>query len=72
MLDHEGVPCFLEANHADKIQIIRAADPDALALSFSCLDPRGDLHCGACYKCGRRKAAFHDASVKDPTIYAEP
>ncbi len=55
---------------ADKSQVIRQADPEALALSFSCLDPRRGLHCGACYKCGRRKAAFREAGVEDPTDYA--
>jgi 7-cyano-7-deazaguanine synthase len=55
---------------ADKAQVIRQADREALALSFSCLDPRDDLHCGLCYKCGRRRAAFREAGVDDPTLYA--
>ncbi len=55
---------------ADKSQVIRQADRAALALSFSCLDPRDGLHCGACYKCGRRQAAFRQAGVEDPTVYA--
>jgi 7-cyano-7-deazaguanine synthase len=56
--------------HADKSQVIRQAGPDALALSFSCLDPQDGRHCGACYKCGRRRAAFRQAGVADPTVYA--
>jgi 7-cyano-7-deazaguanine synthase len=56
--------------HADKTQVIRQADPEALSLSFSCLDPHRGLHCGACYKCGRRQAAFRQAGVEDPTVYA--
>ncbi len=57
---------------ADKTQVIRQSDPDTLALSFSCLSPRGETHCGACYKCGRRQAAFRQAGVIDPTVYAHP
>jgi 7-cyano-7-deazaguanine synthase len=56
---------------ADKSQIIRQSDRETLALSFSCLDPSKDLHCGVCYKCGRRKAAFQQAGVEDPTVYAD-
>jgi 7-cyano-7-deazaguanine synthase len=56
---------------ADKTQVIRQADRETLALSFSCLDPHNDHHCGVCYKCGRRKAAFRQAGVEDPTVYAE-
>jgi 7-cyano-7-deazaguanine synthase len=55
---------------ADKSQVIRQAGREALAWSFSCLSPRNDLHCGACYKCGRRKEAFRSAHVEDPTRYS--
>jgi len=54
----------------NKTQVIRAADPAILALSFSCVDPQGDSHCGQCIKCGRRQAAFRSAGVPDPTVYA--
>jgi 7-cyano-7-deazaguanine synthase len=53
----------------DKTQVIRHADPEGLALSFSCLHPRNGLHCGTCYKCGRRQHAFRKAGVADPTVY---
>jgi 7-cyano-7-deazaguanine synthase in queuosine biosynthesis len=56
--------------HDDKTQVIRQADRETLALSFSCIDPTNDLHCGRCYKCGKRRAAFRKAGVDDPTIYA--
>jgi 7-cyano-7-deazaguanine synthase len=68
---HRPIRVLTPLIHADKTRVIREADPDALFLSFSCLSPRGDLHCGACYKCGRRKAAFQNAGVHDPTVYAE-
>jgi 7-cyano-7-deazaguanine synthase in queuosine biosynthesis len=56
----------------DKSAVIRQADRETLALSFSCIDPQGELHCGRCYKCGRRRAAFRKAGVEDPTVYAGP
>lgn len=56
----------------DKTQVIRMAERDTLALSFSCLDPQQGRHCGLCYKCGRRQDAFRAAGVEDPTFYAHP
>lgn len=53
-----------------KPEVIRGADAGDLALSFSCVDPQFDLHCGRCIKCGRRKSAFGQAGVPDPTRYA--
>ncbi len=43
-----------------------------LELTFSCVAPVGELHCGACNKCGERHAAFRWIGVKDPTQYAVP
>jgi 7-cyano-7-deazaguanine synthase len=69
-----GKPVRIETPliRADKSQVIRQADRETLALSFSCIDPQNDRHCGRCYKCGRRRAAFRKAGVDDPTIYANP
>jgi 7-cyano-7-deazaguanine synthase len=53
-----------------KREVVRGCDRTALSLSFSCVDPSGNQHCGLCYKCGRRKAAFREAGVEDPTTYA--
>jgi 7-cyano-7-deazaguanine synthase len=53
-----------------KTEVIRACDRRTLAASFSCVDPQGGRHCGACIKCGRRRRAFIEAGVEDPTIYA--
>jgi 7-cyano-7-deazaguanine synthase len=41
-----------------------------LALSFSCIAPAGNLHCGKCNKCAERKAAFESANLPDGTQYA--
>jgi 7-cyano-7-deazaguanine synthase len=54
----------------NKTEVIRNSDAATLALSFSCVNPPGDLHCGECIKCGKRKAAFQSAGVADPTTYA--
>jgi 7-cyano-7-deazaguanine synthase len=53
-----------------KHDVIRNANVATLSYSFSCVDPHDGLHCGICYKCGRRTQAFQQARVKDPTIYA--
>lgn len=58
--------------HLQKPQIIREAERQTLALSFSCVEPRQDVHCGTCIKCGKRQAAFRAAGVDDPTVYAQP
>lgn len=58
---------FIRVN---KTQVIRETDAETLALSFSCVDPRDQQHCGCCIKCGRRQAAFAAAGVPDPTVYA--
>lgn len=54
----------------NKAEVIRISDPGTLALSFSCVSPVRDRHCGRCIKCARRRAAFQAAGVADPTVYA--
>jgi 7-cyano-7-deazaguanine synthase len=41
-----------------------------LHLTFSCIHPRGGLHCGACNKCAERQKGFAEAGVHDLTPYA--
>lgn len=41
-----------------------------LELTFSCIDPQGIGHCGACNKCAERIEAFAAAGVTDRTGYA--
>jgi len=38
-------------------------------LTFSCMHPKGKLHCGQCEKCLERKEGFREAGVPDPTCY---
>ncbi len=54
-----------------KIEVIRSAAAEVpLHLTFSCLKPRGALHCGRCNKCAERAQAFAAAGFPDPTRYA--
>jgi 7-cyano-7-deazaguanine synthase len=40
-------------------------------LTLSCNGPVADRHCGRCNKCRERQEAFRDATVPDPTDYAQ-
>jgi len=42
----------------------------ALELTFSCVDPVDERHCGRCNKCAERRKAFADAGIVDATPYA--
>src|SRR6266850_4291948 len=42
-----------------------------LELTFSCIRPVGDLHCGQCNKCAERRRAFQACGLTDGTQYAE-
>lgn len=53
-----------------KGDVIRMAHGVPLALTYSCLQPQGRVHCGRCNKCAERARAFLSAHVSDPTIYA--
>lgn len=41
-----------------------------LDLTMSCMNPVGELHCGACSKCRERHDAFMAVIGSDPTRYA--
>jgi 7-cyano-7-deazaguanine synthase len=53
-----------------KAEVMRLGEGLPLAETFSCINPVGMLHCGACNKCAERQAAFRDAGMSDPTVYA--
>lgn len=53
-----------------KLEVMRLGQNLPLALTFSCIAPNDDLHCGACNKCAERRRAFDEAKMQDPTSYA--
>lgn len=53
-----------------KVEVMRLGAGLPLAETFSCINPAGLLHCGACNKCAERQAAFRDAGMADATVYA--
>jgi 7-cyano-7-deazaguanine synthase len=52
-----------------KAAVMRRGRGLPLGLTFSCLHPVLDLHCGACNKCAERRQAFAAAGLGDPTSY---
>jgi 7-cyano-7-deazaguanine synthase len=54
----------------EKAAVLRLGREYPLAETFSCVAPAHGLHCGACNKCGERKAAFAAADLLDSTDYA--
>jgi 7-cyano-7-deazaguanine synthase len=40
-----------------------------LHLTFSCINPIEDRHCGNCNKCAERKNGFAAAGIPDLTAY---
>lgn len=53
-----------------KVDVMRRAGAFPLELTFSCIEPVGERHCGRCNKCHERRVAFADAGLIDPTSYA--
>jgi 7-cyano-7-deazaguanine synthase len=52
-----------------KTEVMRRGRDLPLGLTFSCIRPAGDRHCGACNKCAERRRAFAGAGMSDPTEY---
>lgn len=53
-----------------KQDVIRLGQGLPLELTFSCISPVGEAHCGNCNKCRERQQAFLRAGVADVTTYA--
>lgn len=53
-----------------KRQVMALGRDLPLELTFSCIAPVGGLHCGRCNKCAERQAAFREAGMTDPAVYA--
>jgi 7-cyano-7-deazaguanine synthase len=53
-----------------KVEVLQRGRAMPLGLTWSCIKPVGDLHCGRCNKCAERQKAFANAEIADPTRYA--
>ena len=53
-----------------KLQVMRSGRDLPLELTFSCLNPKENRHCGRCNKCKERQTAFAQANRRDKTSYA--
>jgi 7-cyano-7-deazaguanine synthase len=55
----------------NKQQVMELGRDFPLHLTFSCIAPRGEAHCGRCNKCAERQEAFRMIGYKVPTdMYA--
>jgi 7-cyano-7-deazaguanine synthase len=67
-----GVPIEVVTPFADRAkgEVLEAGRDLALDLTFSCIAPQGERHCGRCNKCAERRRAFGVAGIADATVYA--
>jgi len=55
-----------------KHEVLELGRDLALDLTFSCIAPRSERHCGRCNKCAERRLAFRQLGIADATEYADP
>lgn len=55
-----------------KSDVLRRGSGLPLELTFSCIRPEKNHHCGHCNKCAERQRAFRRAGISDKTPYAVP
>jgi len=53
-----------------KHEVLEVGRPFALDLTFSCIAPSSERHCGRCNKCAERQVAFRELGLADTTEYA--
>lgn len=53
-----------------KHEVMQLGRDFPLELTFSCIAPAAELHCGRCNKCAERQEAFRAAGLPDRTCYA--
>lgn len=54
----------------DKCEVVRLGEGLPIELTFSCIAPIDELHCGRCNKCAERKNAFQTLDIPDLTQYS--
>ncbi|MDE2666052.1 MAG: 7-cyano-7-deazaguanine synthase [Acidobacteriota bacterium] len=52
-----------------KTEVVQLGTGLPLELTFSCIRPVGEKHCGGCNKCAERRRSFLEAGVQDRTDY---
>ena len=73
LLRHCGAPdvrLVQPFGRIEKRQVMELGRDLPLDLTFSCIAPVEDQHCGTCNKCGERQRAFREARRHDSTFYA--
>jgi len=53
-----------------KHEVLHSGRKFAIGLTFSCIAPRAERHCGHCNKCAERQLAFKELGIPDTTEYA--
>jgi len=66
----QGVQVVRPFEQLPKHRVIELGRHLPLELTFSCLSPRGEMHCGRCNKCAERRAGFRRTGAHDQTQYA--
>lgn len=56
-------------SNLSKAEVIDLGRDFPLELTFSCIRPVGEKHCGGCNKCAERRRSFAKAGVTDGTDY---
>ncbi|MCL5019930.1 MAG: 7-cyano-7-deazaguanine synthase [Patescibacteria group bacterium] len=54
-----------------KSEVIERGKHLPLELTFSCVNPQDNIHCGMCSKCAERIHAFQKTGIEDKTIYKQ-
>jgi 7-cyano-7-deazaguanine synthase len=68
--DGRPIRIVLPFSDLNKQQVVERGRDYPLELTFSCISPMDDEHCGRCNKCAERQRSFRDAGLEDPTCYA--
>ena len=55
-----------------KKEVMKMGEKFQLGVTFSCIHPTRNKHCGKCNKCAERQKAFKLIGMKDPTLYTFP